>query len=281
MPHLTVHALEPQITGREDDLVTRLTDAVTAVYGEWARDLVAVRLVGVAVGRWAVGGVARREVAPTVTFAIRETALTRADGPQIAARLVAAVTDAVAAALGEQHRDGIVVDLVATRDDRTAVGGRLVGEPAAGGPDELRDRVEIEWLRAEFTDAAMQNDHDRLASLFVPDGVVRIPEAGVEAAGRDAIRSLGRRREAGFEVFAQTTHPGFTSLSGDTATGRAYLSEVIRIRDGASHLNHAIYHDRYRRTPDGWRFAERTYEIRYLDTTPLAGGPGKPVADQG
>ncbi|MCX5310125.1 nuclear transport factor 2 family protein [Streptomyces sp. NBC_00154] len=216
-----------------------------------------------------------------MTFAIREKALTGADGPRIAARLVAAVTDALALALGEQYRGGIVVDLVATRDDRTAVGGRLVSEAVMSEPDELRDRVEIEALRAEFTDAAMMNDHDRLASLFMPDGVVRIPDAGIEAAGRDGIRGLGQQREASFEVFAQTTHPGVISLSGDTATGRAYLSEVIRIRGGASHLNYAIYHDRYQRTPDGWRFAERAYEIRYLDSTPLAGGPGGSVADHG
>ncbi len=37
----------------------------------------------------------------------------------------------------------------------------------------------------------------------------------------------------------------------------------------------AIYHDRYQRTGDGWRFTERVYEIRYLDTTPLTGSvPG-------
>jgi hypothetical protein len=29
--------------------------------------------------------------------------------------------------------------------------------------------------------------------------------------------------------------------------------------------------DHYQRTPDGWRFTERVYEVRYLDTTPLAG----------
>jgi hypothetical protein len=28
---------------------------------------------------------------------------------------------------------------------------------------------------------------------------------------------------------------------------------------------------RYQRTPDGWKFAERVYEVRYLDHTPLAG----------
>jgi phenylpyruvate tautomerase PptA (4-oxalocrotonate tautomerase family) len=154
VPHLTVHALEPQLTGHEDDLITRLTDAVATVYGEWARDLVVIHLAGVPAGRWAVGGTAPREAAPAVSFAVREQALTGPDGPRTAARLVAAVTDAVAAALGEHHRAAIVVDLVATRDDRTAVGGRLVSEQAPGERDEPRDRVEIESLRAEFTDAA-------------------------------------------------------------------------------------------------------------------------------
>jgi phenylpyruvate tautomerase PptA (4-oxalocrotonate tautomerase family) len=279
MPHLTVHALETQIAGHEDDLITRLTEAVASVYGEWARDLVVVQLAALAAGRWAVGGRARDDAPPTVTFAIRENALTGAGGAQVAARLVAAVTDAVATALGEQHRDGIVVDVIATRDDRTAVGGRLVREASTNEPDELNDRVEIEALRAEFTDAAMMNDHDRLAALFVPDGVIRIPEAGLVAAGRENIRRLGQQRAATFDVFSQTTHPGVTFVSKDTATGRAYISELIRIRGGASHLNHAIYHDRYQRTPEGWRFIERSYEIRYLDSTPLAGRPGGSAAD--
>ena len=44
--------------------------------------------------------------------------------------------------------------------------------------------------------------------------------------------------------------------------------------EAGSHLNYAIYHDRYQRTPDGWKFPERVYEVKYFDTTPLAGsGP--------
>jgi hypothetical protein len=35
--------------------------------------------------------------------------------------------------------------------------------------------------------------------------------------------------------------------------------------------NYALYHDRYRRTATGWKFAERVYEVRHLDSTPLAG----------
>jgi len=48
-------------------------------------------------------------------------------------------------------------------------------------------------------------------------------------------------------------------------------TELVRTRDGRQGLNYAIYHDRYRRTPDGWKFTERVYEVRYLDTSPLAG----------
>ena len=45
-----------------------------------------------------------------------------------------------------------------------------------------------------------------------------------------------------------------------------------------SHLNYAVYHDRYRRTPDGWRFSERAYELKYLDTSPLAGSAANALA---
>ena len=69
----------------------------------------------------------------------------------------------------------------------------------------------------------------------------------------------------------QTTHTGTIQLDGDTATGRAYIQELVRTRDGRQGLNYAIYHDRYQRTPDGWKFTERVYEVRYLDTSPLAG----------
>ncbi len=140
----------------------------------------------------------------------------------------------------------------------------------------IADRVEIEALRGEFTDAVMMNDHDRLASLFTPDGAVRIPFGDIEAAGPEQIRALGERRQALMDFFVQTTHPGTIQLDGDTATGRAYLSELARGHDGSSHLNYFVYHDRFRRTPDGWRFTERVAEFRYLDTSPLAGSAPRP-----
>jgi ketosteroid isomerase-like protein len=137
--------------------------------------------------------------------------------------------------------------------------------------EAIADRVEIEALRGEFTDAAMMRDYDRLTLLFTPDGTLRIPHADIELAGREEIRAWGKRVPTVVDYLVQTTHPGTIRLDGDTASGRAYVCELIHLGDGSSHLNYAIYHDRYQRTPDGWNFTERVYEIRYLDTTPLAG----------
>jgi ketosteroid isomerase-like protein len=135
----------------------------------------------------------------------------------------------------------------------------------------IADRVEIEALRGEYTDAVMMRDYGRVASLFTPDGALRMPNVPVELAGWEEIRAWGERVPAFVDYLVQTTHPGTIQLDGDTASGRAYLCELIRLRDGSSQLNYAIYHDRYRRASDGWRFTERVYEVRYLDTTPLAG----------
>src|SRR5215467_9340239 len=87
----------------------------------------------------------------------------------------------------------------------------------------------------------------------------------------EELRAWGERVPALVDYFAQTTHPGTIRLDGDTASGRAYIQELMRFRDGRSELNYAIYHDRYRRTPGGWKFTERVYEVRYHDATPLAG----------
>jgi hypothetical protein len=111
--------------------------------------------------------------------------------------------------------------------------------------------------------------------LFTHDGALRMPNIPAELVGQEEIRAGGERLQAQWEFFVQTTHPGTIQLDGDTATGRAYIQELARTRDGRQGQNYAIYHDRYQRTGDGWKFTERVYEVRYLDTSPLAGSaPG-------
>lgn len=140
----------------------------------------------------------------------------------------------------------------------------------------VADRVEIEALRTEFTDAVMMRDRARLASLFTPDGTLRMPNIPIESIGPDQILEDGERLQQAWQFFIQTTHPGAVLIDGDAATGRAYMHEIARTTDGRQGLNYGVYHDQYRRTPDGWRFSERVYEVRYLDATPLKGSSPPP-----
>jgi phenylpyruvate tautomerase PptA (4-oxalocrotonate tautomerase family) len=126
MPHLSVHVLEDDLAGNESALIQKLTDAVVAVYGEWARSVAVVRLIGLAAGRWGIGGAPAQAPSPSVTFGIREAVFGRPDADQIVARLVAGVTDAIVDVFGERVRAGVLVELVGTPARRTGIGGVVV-----------------------------------------------------------------------------------------------------------------------------------------------------------
>src|SRR5215470_5422861 len=144
-------------------------------------------------------------------------------------------------------------------------------ERPMSGFQAIADRVEIEALRGEFTDAAMMRDGDRLAALFTHDGVCGCPTSPPSStAGRRSAPGANGWWRGGTSLCRPRTRAR-SQLDGDTAAGRAYIQELVRARDGIQGLNFAIYHDRYLRTPDGWKFTERVYEVGYLDTTPLAG----------
>ena len=125
MPHLTVRVPEERLAGREPALIAALTDAVVGVYGQWARELVVVHLDGVPRARWGIGGRAADNPAPAITLGVREAALTRPGGDEVAARLIAGLADAAASVFGEEVRGGTSVELVATPDGRSGIGGAV------------------------------------------------------------------------------------------------------------------------------------------------------------
>ena len=123
MPHLRVHVLESDLAGCELALIEKLTDAVVAVYGDWARDIAVVQLIGLPPHRWGIGGRPAEAPSPSVTFGIEEAAFGRPDADEIVARLVSTVTDAVVDVFGERVRAGVTVELVGTPAGRTGIGG--------------------------------------------------------------------------------------------------------------------------------------------------------------
>jgi len=126
MPHLTAHVLDSDLAGRETELIEALTDAVVAVYGDWARDIAVVHLIGLPASRWGIGGKPAQAPSPTVTFGIKEAAFSQPDAEGIVGRLISGVTDAVVAVFGEHVRSGVTVELVGTPAGRTGIGGVVI-----------------------------------------------------------------------------------------------------------------------------------------------------------
>ena len=77
----------------------------------------------------------------------------------------------------------------------------------------LADRVEIEALRGEFTDAVMMHDYDRLASLFTADGVVRVPHINAEAVGREQLRAGAERLQVSWTISCKPRTRARSSLT--------------------------------------------------------------------
>ncbi|MDX3382031.1 hypothetical protein PV682_11265 [Streptomyces niveiscabiei] len=126
MPHCIVHLGEEALAGQETKLIVALTDAVGSVFGDDFRKLVGVDLIGVPAHRRGTGGMVTGGAAPQITLSMREGAYRHPAVPEAPARLVGAITDAVAGVLGEEARERTLVTLVGVPEGRTGVGGRLV-----------------------------------------------------------------------------------------------------------------------------------------------------------
>jgi hypothetical protein len=79
----------------------------------------------------------------------------------------------------------------------------------------IADRVEIEALCGEFTDAVMMRDYDRFASLFT--GRCLADALHRRHPRRPGIRAEIERMQGLWEFFVQRTHPGPIQLEGDAA----------------------------------------------------------------
>jgi phenylpyruvate tautomerase PptA (4-oxalocrotonate tautomerase family) len=121
-----VYAQESDLADHSSELIATLTDAVVAVYGDWAREIAVVQLIGLPAGRWGIGGLPASSPIPRVVFGIRDAVFSRPDAVDLLSRLASGVTDAIADVLGSHLRPEITVEFAGAPDGRTSVGGVLV-----------------------------------------------------------------------------------------------------------------------------------------------------------
>ncbi len=130
----------------------------------------------------------------------------------------------------------------------------------------LEDKEEIRHLRDSYHACINDGRYGEIVDLFTDDAFVRLGYLA-EYRGRDAINAgfcgMGERERF---FIKQYIHSHRIFVDGDTGTGHSYLQATYG-RFGTSYWVVGRYDDKYRRTPDGWRFAEMTIEFDYTVPT--------------
>lgn len=130
------------------------------------------------------------------------------------------------------------------------------------------DIIGISALQSHYADIINRRAWSELAEIFLPDAAIRIDTVTrdvIEVAGPAALGDFigtAVERFAFFE-FVILNSRIVTSVDGDADLGsaRIFMCEIRRDADSLDWSTaYGVYHDRYRRTPDGWRFERRDYQ---------------------
>lgn len=137
-------------------------------------------------------------------------------------------------------------------------------------------RAIVEACTALILSYARLVDHGRaaeVADLFVEDGVWEWDVDRLE--GRDRVRTAFQRRQARDDRVSRhvCTNVAVEVVDPDHAAGVTYLT--LYRQDGVETVPGPLdgpvlvgeYHDRFVRTPEGWRFAHRRVEVALLRET--------------
>jgi hypothetical protein len=146
-----------------------------------------------------------------------------------------------------------------------AVEPRCVAMSAMGDIDEIQ-RVKYRYLRA--LDTKHWDDFaDTLTEDIVGDYGSSLGEEHHFTDRESLVEFMRSAMPANILTEHRVTHPEI-DVDGDEATGIWYLQDRVIVPDFNFMLyGAAFYHDRYRRTADGWRISATGYERTYEVTT--------------
>jgi uncharacterized protein (TIGR02246 family) len=132
------------------------------------------------------------------------------------------------------------------------------------------DRRQIRDLGLRYAQAVDQRDADKLAALFVEDGL--LDGSGYESRGHEAIRKIPPMLSRRYQATFHSVQNHLIELDGDQASGEVYaLSHHLQRKEDGSLTDFVMvmrYQDRYVRQGDGWRFAHRHILVDWTETRP-------------
>jgi ketosteroid isomerase-like protein len=126
----------------------------------------------------------------------------------------------------------------------------------------MTDKVEIQEAISLYHEAASTFDFELLAMAFLPDGIWEVPDMRIFSQGRDDIRTAMSDLMKPIEYLVQINAPAVIAVDGDTASARSLIRESAKFRNSPDLMDVVgRYVDELARTPDGWKFARRTFTI--------------------
>ena len=154
--------------------------------------------------------------------------------------------------------------------------------------DERSAVEEMKALSTEYGAAADDRDGERFAGLFVVDGDLVVPDYPADLrpvitrSGHDSLRQVPDRLRIYARTFHQVSNHRYV-LDGATATGTvlcvAHHASVADGPDGGTDGDGGggtdtvwfiRYHDNYRLTDAGWRFARRELHLQWVEVRAIA-----------
>jgi len=127
----------------------------------------------------------------------------------------------------------------------------------------LEDRLAIHELVVSYGDAVTRRNAEDWGALWAEDGVWCLPEVpGMERIeGKAAIVEawVEGMKVFPFQINRQTL--GSLTVNGNTASGHAYTSEIVKDGDGKLAQWHNVYEDEYVKSNGKWLFKSRSLKV--------------------
>lgn len=134
---------------------------------------------------------------------------------------------------------------------------------------KLADEMAIRDLAASYIDAVNRTDGETWKATWSETGTWCL--MGTEISGREALFGFWQTAMSGFKFVIMVLNSGTIDITGDTASGRWYVTEHLMGQDGNGIHIEGVYDDRYVREDGRWVFSKREYQVIYQGPEDLSG----------
>ena len=143
---------------------------------------------------------------------------------------------------------------------------------------EISDRLEIQQLLVDYSTAIDTRRFDDLDNVFTPDAYIDYRALGGIDGRFAEVKAWLKTVLPTFPMYFHMIGNFSIKINGDTAQSKIICFNPMVTDNGAGGTQVMYcglwYHDKFMRTPQGWRMCERVEEKCYTDNVPAGMSAG-------